>query len=161
MEEKIAVSAVVDRDVPVGSAHGVWVLTLYTENGEVVVEDSRVLPTQERSFEPLDEAAAVLRERGYLVSNWINVEGDRWNGDVERFGPKEVVRVHFIEGDVHLSGSVEAYGIPEYVQLAVGEYYPFWVRLSEMGSRGSADAHYREFHGVEFPGDAPVCTDAR
>ncbi|WP_148061521.1 hypothetical protein [Frigoribacterium sp. PhB160] len=160
MTEKIAVSVVLNRDVPVNASHGVWVVTLYAENGELV-GDPIVLPTQERSFHPHEEAGQALRTRGYFVGNWFNVEGDRWNGEVEPFGPKTTVHVHFLQGPLHLSGTIEAYGLPDYVKLDSGDRYPLWQRIPNMDSKGSADAHYSEFHGLEFPADAPVCSDAR
>lgn len=160
MTDKVAVSAVLDRDVPHGASHGVWVVMLYAENGELV-GDPLVLPTRERSFQPLDEAAEALRTRGYRVGNWFNVDGARWNGEVEPFGPKTSVRVHFLHGALHLSGTVETYGLPEYIQLDSQDRHPSWVRIPAMDSQGSAEAHYREFHGAEFPASAPVCSDAR
>ncbi|MCS5513990.1 hypothetical protein NY537_14700 [Curtobacterium flaccumfaciens pv. betae] len=68
--------------------------------------------------------------------------------------------VHFDNGSTHLSGQIEAESLPDYVWVKVEGMHPYWVRHN-IWEGGSADGHYREFNGAEFPADSPVCTDVR
>lgn len=85
MTDLIATEAVVDRDVPVGAATGVWSVTLYAEHTEIV--DGFVLPTQDRAAHPLGEATSALQERGYVVTHWRNEKDDQWVATLARTAP--------------------------------------------------------------------------
>lgn len=159
--DQIATHVNISRDVPVGGGEsgGVWKLTLYSDTGYVV--DVLALPTRDRLASPVEEAAAALRDRQYTVSNWVQPADDQWNGQVERFGEKDTVVVHFDDEGLHLSGTVQSYGTPRFVELAVdGQSYPTWWKLADQQEKGSADAHYRPYEGLETEGDVPVCTNA-
>lgn len=76
MNGENAAEAVVDRDVPVGAAEGVWSVTLYAEHSEII--DGWVLPTRDATTDPLGEATQALLERGYAASDWRHGDGTRW-----------------------------------------------------------------------------------
>jgi hypothetical protein len=69
----------VDRRVP--GTEGVWALSLYTETG-LVLDEGGVLSMRDPSFEPLDEAAGVLTELGYVAGRWTRVTENRWTVDL-------------------------------------------------------------------------------
>lgn len=157
---QIATHVNISRDVPVGGVGGgVWKLTLFSDTGYVV--DLVALPTRDRKVSPLEEATTALRDRQYTVANWVQPADEEWNGQVERFGDKDTITVHFVDGDQHLSGTVESYGTPRFVELAVqGQNLHQWWTLADLRELGSADAHYRPYEGLETEGDVPLCTNA-
>ncbi|MCS5524766.1 hypothetical protein NY551_18685 [Curtobacterium flaccumfaciens pv. oortii] len=158
--DQIATNANISRDVPVGGVSGgVWRLTLYSDTGYVVA--ATALPTRDRKANPIEEAIAALRDLQYTVGDWVQPDDEEWNAEVERFGDKDTITVHFVDGDQHLSGTVESYGTPRFVELAVeGQNLHQWWTLADLRELGSADAHYRPYEGLETEGDVPLCTNA-
>ena len=152
-----AVEAYVER-AGVVNGNDAWRLTLVTESGEVV--HARALPTRERSFKPLDEASQALTSLGYATDAWSDLGNDRWIAELVPTGPLDTFVVHFMLDASELSGTVLSRGVPEFVELQVGEYDRFWKLVDGTTGSGPADAHYRKYDGLEFP-DSPVCTDAR
>lgn len=152
-----AVEAYVER-TGVVNGNDAWKLTLVTESGDVV--HALALPTRERSFMPLNEASDALTRLGYSTDAWSDLSQDRWIAELVPTGPLDTIVVHFMLGATELSGTVLSHGVPEFVELQVGEYDRFWKIIEETKGAGSADAHYRKYEGLEFP-DSPVCTDAR
>jgi hypothetical protein len=158
--DQIATHVNISRDVPVGAGDGVWKLTLFSDTGYVV--DAIVLPTRDRKANPLEEATAALWERQYGVLGWVQPDDEEWNAEVARFGAQDTITVHFVDEGLHLSGTVESYGTPRFVELEVeNPDYPRWWILAEQQERGSADAHYRPYEGLETDEDVPLCTNAR
>ncbi|MBF4592007.1 hypothetical protein [Curtobacterium sp. VKM Ac-1395] len=157
--DQIATHVHINRDVPAGAGAGVWKLTLYTDTGYVV--DAVALRTRDRKADPLEEAMAALRERQYDVGDWVQPDEGEWNAEVARFGEKDTITVHFVDKNLHLSGTVKSYGTPRFVELAIEgqDYHPWWT-LADLRELGSADAHYRPYEGLETEGDLPLCTDA-
>ncbi|WP_131845514.1 MULTISPECIES: hypothetical protein [unclassified Curtobacterium] len=147
------------RDVPAGGSRGVWRLDLISETGAVV--DVVSLPTEDRDTDPLAEATEALRVRQYDVGDWVQPSEEHWNAQVERFGLKDTLVVHFQDENLHLSGTVESYGTPRFIELDVeGQKYPEFWKIEDTRESGSADAHYRPYTGLETDGDVPVCTNA-
>lgn len=157
--DQIATNVNISRDVPVGGGEGLWKLSLYSDTGYLV--DAIALPTRDRKASPLEEAAAALSERQYAVGDWVQPDAEEWNAEVQRFGEKDTITVHFVDEGLHLSGTVESYGTPRFVELAVeGQNHHQWWTLADLRELGSADAHYRPYEGLETEGDVPVCRDA-
>lgn len=158
--DQIATHVNISRDVPVGASEGVWKLTLYSDDGHVV--DAIALPTRDRKANPLEEVTNVLREQQYAVLGWAQSDDEEWNAQVARSGAQDTLIVHFVTEGLHLSGTVESYGTPRFVELRVEDAgYPRWWVLAEQQERGSADAHYRPYEGLEADGEVPLCTNAR
>lgn len=74
-----AVDATVTRDVTVNGG-GVWKLTLFAENGEVV--DVQVLRTRDRFLQPIDEASEALARLGYVDDTWRDLGDERWSAQL-------------------------------------------------------------------------------
>lgn len=159
--DQIATHVNISRDVPVGANEGIWKLTLYSDTGYVV--DFTALPTRDRKANPLEEATTALRDRQYAVGDWVQPDNEEWNAEVTRFGEKDTITVHFVDKGLHLSGTVESYGTPRFIELAVDgqDQHRWWVLDDDLRELGSADAHYRPYEGLETEGDVPVCTNAR
>ncbi|WP_420367053.1 hypothetical protein [Curtobacterium sp. L1-20] len=115
--DQIATHANISRDVPVGASEGIWKLTLYSDTGYVV--DAIALPTRDRRANPLEEATSVLRKQQYSVLGWVQPGDEEWNAEVARFGAQDTITVHFVDEGLHLSGTVESYGKPRFVELEV------------------------------------------
>lgn len=140
--DQIATHVNISRDVPVNASEGIWKLTLFSDTGYVVA--AIVLPTHDRRSNPIEEAASMLRERQYAVLGWVQPDDEEWNAEVARFGAQDTITVHFVDEGLHLSGTVESYGTPRFVELEVeNSDYPSWWILAEQQERGSAAARQR------------------